>query len=382
MSVATMFVAASAFAQLPIHQDGGFWQSQVHCVGQSGNQQCTCPSGMSIVGVERTMDNVDGIDYFKCAKAQFSIGTKNCQNVALPNTYPWHRCPAGKVMTGVHTSCGQQLDCIDALECCDYEFPGGATYTTTEVGNVDWWGCLDANRKCDSGAQFFLSGFFRHPNGCGHLHCIEQAFAHTMSMDCPAHASGSTCQCDSGYSSATPVSFGAGGWTGSCTCDSVSLSTTGLVAPETITGATHTGASGLELAGIPAYLQGAEAFFPSLSVADGTTATLSCCGTECTFFVAVYHCSPCSQNRNGKLIGELLSNGWEGSSCAPTFVLDSRGYPMTILHKTTTGDLTLTTEGPTDFLAIFKIDGGVTTPLCRKNQGPSAPGGCNTQCAP
>eukprot|EP01060_Flectonema_neradi_P019697 TRINITY_DN26_c0_g1_i1.p1 TRINITY_DN26_c0_g1~~TRINITY_DN26_c0_g1_i1.p1 ORF type:complete len:383 (+),score=66.70 TRINITY_DN26_c0_g1_i1:58-1206(+) len=382
MSVA-MFVAASAFAQLQLHQENGFWQSQVHCVGQSGNQQCTCPSGMSIVGVERTMDNVDGIDYFKCAKAQHSIGTKNCQNFALGNSYPWFRCPGGKVMTGVHTSCGQYLDCIDALECCDYDFPGDATYTTTEVGNVDWWGCLDGNRKCDSGSQFFLSGFYRHPNGCGHLHCIEQAFAHTMELDCPAHSSGYPCQCGPGYGSPAPLTFGAAGWSGSCVCtDSVSLSTTGIVTTEMITGPTHTGASGLELAGIPAYLHGASGYFPPLSVADATTVTMDCCGSECTFFVAVYHCSPCSQGRNGKLIAELLGNGWEGSSCAPNFVIDSRGYPMTILHKTTTGTLTMTTDGATDFLAIFKTSGGVATPLCPKSQGPSIPTGCNTQCAP
>jgi len=51
-----------------------------------------------------------------------------------------------------------------------------------------------------------------------------------------------------------------------------------------------------------------------------TTFTINCKHTSCDVFVFLYHDPPTSSSTNGNLIS-LVDDGWEASSCAPTFYL-------------------------------------------------------------
>eukprot|EP01064_Diplonema_japonicum_P008238 TRINITY_DN1571_c0_g1_i1.p1 TRINITY_DN1571_c0_g1~~TRINITY_DN1571_c0_g1_i1.p1 ORF type:complete len:354 (+),score=67.73 TRINITY_DN1571_c0_g1_i1:65-1063(+) len=108
------------------------------------------------------------------------------------------------------------------------------------------------------------------------------------------------------------------------------------------------------LANPPAALEGAALYsLPELDTGDEIK--LECCSDRnvpCNFFVAVYHCPPCSRSQNGGIPSHLVAHGWVGSSCAPVFTPagSSQSQTMTVFQKTLapgeTHDIPVTLDAP------------------------------------
>ena len=85
---------------------------------------------------------------------------------------------------------------------------------------------------------------------------------------------------------------------------------------------------------LPEYLEGKDVFLPM--VLSGTVLELTCCeSSPCHYFISLYHCLPCSYSMNGGYPGVLMSQGWQSTSCAPSFVHPSSSVPkpMVVYHK-------------------------------------------------
>eukprot|EP01064_Diplonema_japonicum_P018704 TRINITY_DN273_c0_g1_i11.p1 TRINITY_DN273_c0_g1~~TRINITY_DN273_c0_g1_i11.p1 ORF type:complete len:337 (+),score=110.13 TRINITY_DN273_c0_g1_i11:69-1079(+) len=117
------------------------------------------------------------------------------------------------------------------------------------------------------------------------------------------------------------------------------------------------------LANPPSVLAGSVVHsLPSLSSDDEIK--LECCAkknTPCNFFVAVYHCPPCSATANGGIPNFLASQGWSGSSCAPIFTPagSSQAQTMTVFQKTLQAgeDLTIPLSTAAPHVAVFTTGG-------------------------
>eukprot|EP01064_Diplonema_japonicum_P018713 TRINITY_DN273_c0_g2_i5.p1 TRINITY_DN273_c0_g2~~TRINITY_DN273_c0_g2_i5.p1 ORF type:complete len:353 (+),score=96.12 TRINITY_DN273_c0_g2_i5:75-1061(+) len=124
------------------------------------------------------------------------------------------------------------------------------------------------------------------------------------------------------------------------------------------------------------------------ALVSGDKIKLECCaskGEPCNFFVAVYHCPPCSRGKNGGIPGFLLSQSWRGSSCAPIFTPagSSQTQTMTVFHKTLqageTLDIPVSTDAP--HVAVFSTSQNVEDDWCPvKNNVKPGTTGPNSPC--
>eukprot|EP01064_Diplonema_japonicum_P018702 TRINITY_DN273_c0_g1_i1.p1 TRINITY_DN273_c0_g1~~TRINITY_DN273_c0_g1_i1.p1 ORF type:complete len:358 (+),score=95.14 TRINITY_DN273_c0_g1_i1:66-1076(+) len=101
-------------------------------------------------------------------------------------------------------------------------------------------------------------------------------------------------------------------------------------------------------------------------MSSGDSIKLECCAkknTPCNFFVAVYHCPPCSAAYNGGVPSFLASQGWSGASCAPIFTPagSSNAQTMTVFHKTLQAgeDFTIPLSTAAPHVAVFTTTGDV-----------------------
>eukprot|EP01064_Diplonema_japonicum_P018714 TRINITY_DN273_c0_g2_i6.p1 TRINITY_DN273_c0_g2~~TRINITY_DN273_c0_g2_i6.p1 ORF type:complete len:351 (+),score=106.13 TRINITY_DN273_c0_g2_i6:30-1055(+) len=141
------------------------------------------------------------------------------------------------------------------------------------------------------------------------------------------------------------------------------------------------------LANPPGVLEAA-AVYSLPPLAPGDEIKLECCaqkGEACNFFVAVYHCPPCSRGKNGGIPGFLLSQSWRGSSCAPIFTPagSSQTQTMTVFHKTLqageTLDIPVSTDAP--HVAVFSTSQNVGEDWCpAKNNVKPGTTGPNRPC--
>eukprot|EP01060_Flectonema_neradi_P033563 TRINITY_DN5669_c0_g2_i1.p1 TRINITY_DN5669_c0_g2~~TRINITY_DN5669_c0_g2_i1.p1 ORF type:complete len:578 (+),score=143.59 TRINITY_DN5669_c0_g2_i1:53-1786(+) len=139
---------------------------------------------------------------------------------------------------------------------------------------------------------------------------------------------------------------------------------------------------GLELRDIPTALSGAYLSVFEQSIQKGSELTLSCCDTECTFVVSVYHCPPCSSGMNGGFPSSLPLNGFEPASCGPFFWNEDKAHHMVSFTKTLvsgqTTKVVLTEDAP--FMAVFEHNKGLQDSWCFKSKGPFS--GFGPGCAP
>eukprot|EP01064_Diplonema_japonicum_P018641 TRINITY_DN2733_c1_g1_i5.p1 TRINITY_DN2733_c1_g1~~TRINITY_DN2733_c1_g1_i5.p1 ORF type:complete len:355 (+),score=54.39 TRINITY_DN2733_c1_g1_i5:54-1067(+) len=101
-------------------------------------------------------------------------------------------------------------------------------------------------------------------------------------------------------------------------------------------------------------------------LAYGDKIKLECCSkknTPCNFFVAVYHCPPCSRHQNGGLPAFLAADRWVGTSCAPVFTPtgSSQAQSMTVFQKTLApGDMrTIPISSDAPHVAVFSTTGDI-----------------------
>ena len=130
----------------------------------------------------------------------------------------------------------------------------------------------------------------------------------------------------------------------------------------------------------------------SYPISDGTEISLSCSDPSgCDFFISVFTCPACSAS-NGGVPAALLTSQWQSGSCAPRFqpamaAASDSSYAMTTFFKhIPQGTTSFTTTSPTDYLAIFAVNGAIATQSgswCYKQHGPAISGvGCAANCPP
>eukprot|EP01064_Diplonema_japonicum_P009263 TRINITY_DN16730_c0_g2_i1.p1 TRINITY_DN16730_c0_g2~~TRINITY_DN16730_c0_g2_i1.p1 ORF type:complete len:369 (+),score=127.01 TRINITY_DN16730_c0_g2_i1:72-1109(+) len=122
-------------------------------------------------------------------------------------------------------------------------------------------------------------------------------------------------------------------------------------------------------------------------LAAGDEIKLECCSKKkapCNFFVAVYHCPPCSKGQNGGIPMYLANNDWQGSSCSPVFSPSgsNQAQTMTVFQKTfAPGEkLTIPLSANAPHTAVFTSSGPVGDWCPRKvaagTTGPQRPCVC------
>ena len=121
--------------------------------------------------------------------------------------------------------------------------------------------------------------------------------------------------------------------------------------------------AGSELRTVPDFLKGHMLDVPRQTFPAGSTVRYSCpaAGSPCDAFVFLYECYPCPSLK-GALPTYLMTNGWERSRCAPSFVTGAPGgltHRMTSYRKTVApgGIETFDTLGDVEW-AAFAISPG------------------------
>ena len=133
----------------------------------------SCSNSGAIIAMHRTdCNNLGCIDTFTCARPKWSFGVRNCVAVNV-NSKQWTDCPAGMYLNGFTKSACDTLDCVTTIRCCFFSSSG--VYESVDRTNNDWLICFDREGSCDIPENQFISGLYRHENGCSTISCIEKS---------------------------------------------------------------------------------------------------------------------------------------------------------------------------------------------------------------
>eukprot|EP01059_Diplonema_ambulator_P024404 TRINITY_DN4035_c0_g1_i1.p1 TRINITY_DN4035_c0_g1~~TRINITY_DN4035_c0_g1_i1.p1 ORF type:complete len:364 (+),score=38.14 TRINITY_DN4035_c0_g1_i1:55-1146(+) len=260
---------------------------------------------------------------------------------------PTHKCMYGEGDCDVDADCADGLGCgydnCVAMNGADSVYIAGQDCCEPrEIGQLDYCvgiKCGYGEGDCDSDSEC-AEGLVCGTDNCRAMHtknadyinptadCCDYATPVCLAKSCGIDEG--VCQEDAQCVGGLKCSFSCTKYTGQCCgcsessgvafVNTVALTKTAVPSPTV-----HQ-----PLTNIPDSFFGGNLYETTDSIPSGSDLYLHCCGdTDCSFYVVVYHCPPCSNTMNGGISASLLSANWRPGSCSPKV----HGLPTVTYYK-------------------------------------------------